>query len=192
MIAAPVSPSTPTPWLRGNLRPVAGMAAMLIAGNLALVAVVAVAQAEPVWWWVAAAVAVLSVAVATTVAATARRPRLERVGDRLRVRLAPGRAEDVPLEMVECFFMGSQLIGPAADDAPRYRVGTLVMRIAERARSWQTRPTLAAWGDWKDGAVVFDGRWCEPLSVELARRLSGWLVEAKRQVTTATATETTP
>ena len=192
MTVAPASPPPPTAWLRGNLRPVAGVAAIVGAGNLAGLATLAVVRPGPAWWWSAAAAGIVSAAVLATIATSARRPRLERVGDRLRVRLTPGRAEEVPLELVECFFMGSQVIGPAADDAPRYRVGTLVMRIAERARSWQTRPTLAAWGAWEDGAVVFDGRWCEPLSVDLARRLSGWLVEAKRQVAAHPVAERTP
>ena len=192
MTVAPASPPPSTAWLRGNLRPVAGVAAVVAGGDLAVVAALAVVRPEAVWWWAAAAAVVVSAGVVATIVAAAAMPRLERVGDRLRVRLAPGRTDEVPLEMVECFFMGSQLIGPGADDAPRYRVGTLVMRIAERARSWQARPTLAAWGEWKDGAVVFDGRWCEPLSVDLARRLSGWLLEAKRQAASTAATETTP
>ena len=56
----------------------------------------------------------------------------------------------------------------------------LVMRVAERAADWQARPTFVPWGTWSDGAIVFDGRWCAPLSVELARQLSGKLVAAKR------------
>ena len=66
------------------------------------------------------------------------------------------------------------------DDAISHRVGTLVMRVAERAADWQARPTFVPWGTWSDGAIVFDGRWCAPLSVELARQLSGKLVAAKR------------
>jgi len=189
MSVAPASPSPPTAWLRGNLRPVAGIAAIVAAVHLAGLAGLVLARPEPPWWWLAGGVGIVSVAAVATFATSAGRPRLERVGDRLRVRLAPGRAEDVPLDVVECFFMGSQVIGPVADDTPRYRVGTLVMRVAERARSWQTRPTLAAWGAWEDGAVVFDGRWCEPLSADLARRLSGWLVEAKRQAAAAPVAE---
>jgi hypothetical protein len=98
------------------------------------------------------------------------------------VRLAPFVAHDVPLEFVECFFMGSHVLPGAdgRDDLPGRRVGTLVMRIAERAAAWQARPTFAPWGTWAEGAIVFDGRWCEPLSVELARSLSGRLVDAKR------------
>jgi hypothetical protein len=66
-------------------------------------------------------------------------------------------------------------------------VTTLVMRLAEREVDWGERPSFAPWGKWEDGAVVFDGRWCEPLSVDVARRLSGWLVEAKRAAAARTA-----
>jgi hypothetical protein len=40
----------------------------------------------------------------------------------------------------------------------------------------------SAWGSWEDGNVVFDGRWCEPLSQAVARDLSGRLLEARRQL----------
>lgn len=97
-------------------------------------------------------------ALVTALAVTAALPRLVRQGDVLRVRLSPLAAHDVPLEIVECVFPGSSpLDGNAA--APR-RVGTVVIRLAERAVDWKQRPTFAAWGTWDDGHVVIDGRWC--------------------------------
>jgi hypothetical protein len=66
-------------------------------------------------------------------------------------------------------------------------VRTLVMRIAERATAHADRATLPAWGAWQEGSVTFDGRWCEPLSVDLVRRLNRDLSAAKREAIGRTA-----
>ena len=123
-------------------------------------------------------------AIVGSLAREAARPRLVREGDELLVRLAPATVERVPLTMVECFFQGSHVLPssgrPAADETSAFRVNTLVMRLAERATGHARRQTLAPWGTWDEGAVVFDGRWCEPLSAELARSLSRRLLDAHR------------
>ncbi|MDA0255661.1 MAG: hypothetical protein O3A18_12360, partial [Planctomycetota bacterium] len=98
-----------------------------------------------------AAVAVVTGLVAVgliALAAVALRPRLTRRGDRLEVRLTPLGVERVPLELVECLFRGSEPLPAAGDEhaPPQYRVGTLVVRLAERAEAWRRRPTLRPWG----------------------------------------------
>lgn len=169
-------------WLRGNARPAALLVAAAIATGTALVVLAVLPQTAAVGLPCAIGFAVLAGPAVAAVAIAAIQPRLSRRGDMLRVRLAPLAAHDVPVEFVECFFMGSHVLPDpqGRDDVPTQRVGTLVMRVAERATAWQARPTFAPWGSWADGAVVFDGRWCEPLSVELARGLSARLVEARR------------
>lgn len=169
-------------WLRGNLRPAALLAGAAIAAGTVLAVLAALPQTAAVGLPLAIGFAVLAGPLVAGLGFAAVQPRLSRHGDVLRVRLAPLTAQDVPLEFVECFFMGSHVLPDpqGRDDVPTHRVGTLVMRIAERATAWQVRPTFAPWGTWADGAVVFDGRWCEPLSVEVARGLSARLVEAKR------------
>ena len=136
---------------------------------------------------------VLAAAVIATFLVAASRPRLERVGRDLRVRLAPFRSHDVPLEVVECFFLGSRPLeqpGTVPDDLPTHRLGTLVVRLAERAVEWHERPTMMSeWGTWKEGAIVCDGRWCEPLSADLVRALTGRLVAAKRSLTGGQSSE---
>ncbi|MFM8735614.1 MAG: hypothetical protein ACKOC8_10520 [Pirellulales bacterium] len=173
----------PEVWLRGNARPAIGLlAAMLILASLAVAAVVA---AEPLSWgaWGAAAGAIAAVAAAAGLAWAAALPRLVRRGAVLDVRLSPLAIHRVPLEVVECVFPGSQPLGGdgAEHDATR-RVSTLVLRLAERAVDWRSRPVAAAWGAWEDGSIVFDGRWCEPLSAHLAREISARLLEARREV----------
>ena len=169
-------------WLRANPRPAA-----VLFGAMAAVAMVAVAVLfavrPPAWVVVVVAVACLaSLIVAAASLWASSRPRLARRGGTLEVRLSPLSVQRVPLEVVECIFPGSQPLG-AGDETANRRVSTLVMRLAERAVEWRSRPVASAWGSWEDGNVVFDGRWCEPLSQVIARDISTRLLEAKRLVT---------
>lgn len=176
-------------WLRGNARPASLLVAVAACAGTALSVLACLSATAAVARPILLGYGLVAGPVVAGLAFAATRPRLCRRGDALRVRLAPLTAHDVPLEFVECFFMGSHALPDpqGRDDVPTQRVGTLVMRIAERAVAWQSRSTLPAWGTWADGAVVFDGRWCEPLSVDLARRLSGLLVAAKRDAAEQTA-----
>lgn len=174
------SASDPEVWLRSNPRPaVVLLAATVLAAAVALAT--AVTLRLPAWSvGLVAAAGGGCVGVAACVAWVASRPRLARRGGVLEVRLSPFRMERIPLEIVECVFPGSQPVGGEDGTADR-RVGTLVLRLAERAAEWRSRPA-SAWGAWQDGSVVLDGRWCEPLSPPLARDLSARLLEARRVV----------
>ena len=176
-------------WLRSNPRPAVAGAAV---AGLAMAMVVAVlwTVGGPGWcWWAVALAAAASVPIVAALVVTASLPRLVRQGNRLRVRLSPLAAEDVPLEIVECVFPGSSpLVGTESAAAPR-RVGTVVVRLAERAVDWKERPTFAAWGTWSDGHVVVDGRWCEPLSLEVTKQLGQRILEAKREVAAPARTD---
>lgn len=170
-------------WLRGNARPAVGLLAAALV--LAAVAVAAVVAAQAAAWavWAVAFAALGIVAAAAGLAWASSRPRLVRRGDALDVRLSPLAVHRVPLEVVECVFPGTQPLpsGGGEHEATR-RVSTLVLRLAERAVDWKSRPVAAAWGAWDDGSIVFDGRWCEPLSAGLARDVSARLLEARREV----------
>jgi len=169
-------------WLRANPRPAAVLFAVT-AAVVAAAAAVLIAVRPPAW---SIAVMVIACLIGLMVAAAflwaASRPRLARRGGTLEVRLSPLSVQRVPLEVVECIFPGSQPLG-AGDETANRRVSTLVMRLAERAVEWRSRPVASAWGSWEDGNVVFDGRWCEPLSQVIARDISARLLEAKRLVT---------
>jgi len=164
-------------WLRANPRPAAVLFAVT-AAVVAAAAAVLIAVRPPAW---SIAVMVIACLIGLMVAAAflwaASRPRLARRGGTLEVRLSPLSVQRVPLEVVECIFPGSQPLG-AGDETANRRVSTLVMRLAERAVECRTRPVAAAGGSWEDGNVVFDGRWCEPLSQAIARDISARLLEA--------------
>jgi hypothetical protein len=171
-------------WLRGNVRP--GAAVVLVTavvGGGALAGAVAVGLSG----WLLAGIATLVALVlinAVVAAWVVSQPRLARVGNAIEVRLAPGQVERVPLEIVECIFHGSDPVLRPRDSAsnPRFRVGTVVVRLAERATQWRARPTFRQWGTWEDGHVVIDGRWCEPLTRETVQGVATRLLEAKREV----------
>ncbi len=166
-------------WLRSNLRPVA--AAVAVAAGLAILAIIAVLTLHlPGWATVIVATLAGGDALAAAVLAWgAAQPRLALDGDAVAVRLAPLTVHRVPLGVVECIFRGSEPIA-AEGDSPKFRVGTLVLRLAERATEWRQRPSFRPWGTWEDGHVVIDGRWCEPLSPESARQIAARLADAKR------------
>jgi hypothetical protein len=164
-------------WVAGNARPVYGLA---IVGVLVAVMAVAVAKAGGGTLVAVTVAGGVPLAIAAAFAAVALRPRLARERGDMVVRLAPLSTQRVPLDVVECVFSGSQPLAEADGGPPRRRVGTLVIRLAERATDWRHRATFAPWGTWDDGHIVIDGRWCEPLSPEFARALAGRLMESKR------------
>jgi hypothetical protein len=175
------APAASEVWLRSNPRPAALLAAAVAAFVVAAFAVV-VAVRPPAWGLAIAAVAALAgLLFAAAFVWAASRPRLACRGEVLEVRLTPLGVQRVPLEVVECVFPGSQPLGGDAETADR-RVTTLVLRLAERAVEWRSRPVSPAWGSWEEGNVVFDGRWCEPLSPAVARDISARLLEARRRV----------
>ena len=177
-------------WLGPNRRLVVLFS--LVAGGLFCLAVAAAAAAtQTAGGWrlvlsvLAAGIGLFTVAV-VVVAWQAALPRLAARGDMLLVPVGSLRIEQLPLDAVECFFLGSQRLdrsgSPTAGDDPAFRVGTLVVRVAERAAKrhadeWTARGIFAAW---EDGYLVIDGRWTEPLTVETLRRVNGRLAQAKR------------
>lgn len=201
MSDTPLNASSADVWLRGNVRPVlVAAAATIVSGSLIITALVFAGAPA----WVITGVAVLVAAGAGSTVALAiesARPRLARHGDHVLIRLAPWQQEEVPLEVLECFFLGSSPVGkhPAssscggaagesggADAAgdecqPTRRRGTLAIRLAERSREYARRSVSLPWGGWVSGTIVVDGLWCEPLTPALVRDLTGRLVAAKRE-----------
>ncbi len=83
----------------------------------------------------------------------------------------------VPIEAVECFFLGQ---GPLdAEDSAE--VANVVIRLAESARQWHHIRARRSLAQSCDGYITVRGMWCEPLSVELVNRMNQRLTAAKRQ-----------
>ncbi len=176
-------------WLRGNVRP--GVAVGLVS-TISGVGVIAAAAAFGLSSWLVgglAVVVILALVNAGVAVWSASQPRLARADDALEVRLAPWQIERVPLEVVECIFRGSDpIVRPGGEaESPQFRVGTVVVRLAERAKAWHRRPTFRQWGTWDDGHLVIDGRWCEPLTRDTVQGIATRLLEAKREVAAETS-----
>jgi hypothetical protein len=87
----------------------------------------------------------------------------------------------VPLDAVECFFLG-QAGGMIPDASGREaEVRTVIIRLAESAQEWHHRDMKAALGHWCEGYITIRGTWCEPITPELMKRLNHRLAELHRE-----------
>ena len=175
-------------WLRANLRLaglLAAVASFLLLSSLTVCGIaVWTSGGISVLAFLCSAVLGILACIIGYVAFTAKQGRVFLEDSELFVRLGPASIERLPLDAVECFFLGSQLLDRSGDPVPSeeaaFRVGTLVIRVAERyghLASGRRGP----WARWEDGYLVVDGRWSEPLVVETLRRINGRLAVAKRQ-----------
>ena len=87
----------------------------------------------------------------------------------------------VPIDVVEAFLLGQ---GPALLPGERHRrteTRTVVVRLREKAEEWsktEVNPRLASWCD---SYITIRGTWCEPLDVDVIKRLNRLLAEATRE-----------
>ncbi len=174
-------------WLQGNRRVamiLGAVAVVLDGGALVAMLMAVMGSSGSMAWWVVAAIAATAASGLMLLAWASHRPRLARQGDRLLVQVSPLVRREVPIDVVECFFPGSNPLdadgSPTCGEHAAFRVGTLVIRIAERALDYRAGDTFTPWATWEDSYLVLDGRWCEPLSPALVKELSSRLVAAKR------------
>lgn len=107
-----------------------------------------------------------------------RQPRLAYDGRHLVVYLRSGGPIAVPIEAVECFFLGSGLREIPGGTGREVEVAQLVVRLAERATEWAQADVKPALGKWCGGYITIYGTWCEPLSIHLVNRLNARLAAA--------------
>lgn len=169
-------------WLRTNRRIL--LLGMILPGVLILGGLIAAAlnQSGGTPWlrYVGFAVAGLGLALFGILVPQLARPRLAYADGQLLVYLRAGQPFRVPVQIVECFFMGTgagQLPGAVGQEVP---LRNLVVRLAEKATDYHHRDVKAAFGRWDDGYIVLHGAWCEPLHLEVVKRLNSRLAEAQR------------
>ena len=97
------------------------------------------------------------------------------------VNLGPGKPILVPIDAVECFFLGSREVPVSGRLGLQSRAVSVVVRIAEKAARYHDRPVTPALGIWKEGYITILGRWCEPISPALIAQLNKRLLAAQRQ-----------
>ena len=106
--------------------------------------------------------------------------RLAYAGGQLLVGLGQRKPIPVPIELVECFFLGSSPTRLSGRWGLQSRAISVVVRLAERASDYHQREVLPRLGNWSDGYITIGGSWCEPVSVALVQRLNKRLSEVQR------------
>lgn len=180
-------------WLKPNRRAIlAGLCApaVALAAGIALgLAFQGSAGLRYLAWlgWCLAAIGALG---AGALLVLLNQPRLGFAAGHLVVYLGTPRPLRVPIDLVECFFLGTgpSLLPPSG--GKEFEASTIVVRLAESATEWRHKDVRPALGHWCDGYIVIRGTWCEPISPELVQRLNGRLVEAHRRERKARELET--
>lgn len=170
-------------WLNNNRR------VLLLLATLAAVAVTTCAM----WFYFAHSVVAKYISGVGLAAAAVwlivilyriRQPRMRYSDGSLLLYLGGTQPLMVPIEIVECFFLGQ-----APSMLPRSLEGkhgeateasTIVVRLAESAKDWHHRDVRGSLGQWCEGYITIRGTWCEPLSGDLVLQLNRRLVEAHR------------
>ena len=171
-------------WLRPNRRILALGIVILALPLVGAVSMILISRqiAVTTLGWTIGALTVLLLAFAIRAIS---RPRLAYDKGCLLVYLSSARPHRVPIELVECFFLGQ---GPSLLPAPTLsgendspESSTIVVRLAESAEDWkhvEVRPSL---GLWCDGYITIRGTWCEPINADRMKQLNHRLVETHRQ-----------
>jgi fumarate reductase subunit D len=167
-------------WLRSNRRilVVAAVAPALLVALGLLVALDVVVAAPVAARVVAIALAVVGGILLVVLAWYARQPRLAYDGRHLLVYLRSNEPVGVPIEVVECFFLGSGLRELPGRRGREVQIAQLAIRLAERATDWADVAVKPALGKWCGGYVTIYGTWCEPLNLEVVNRLNAKLAGA--------------
>lgn len=140
---------------------------------------------EGIFFWVGVVIAAGFLALSLVAVWLTRRPRLAYLHGELIVYLGGWRPIHVPIDVVECFFLGQGATGlPKAavgDDESRVATKTIVVRLAEAAHEWKHRAVRPSLGLWCENYITILGTWCEPISGEVVMRLNRRLIEVQRE-----------
>jgi hypothetical protein len=110
-----------------------------------------------------------------------RRPRISYDNGHVHFYLRSGLPIDVPVEVVEAFFLGQGVAKLPVGLSRQDETVNLVVRLSQRSTQWARQEVKPALGNWCEGYVTIRGTWCEPLGSELIRRLNRRLKEVKTE-----------
>jgi hypothetical protein len=177
----------PECWLKPNRRVM--WACMLLPLVIALLCVVAIGLLPHRGWWLAVSglagvIVVASCIAGYTVWRWAQCPRLAYADGQLLVYLRSIDPEPVPIEHVECFFLGqgdSDIpVGIRKHGGSASQTANIVTRLAESAPEFHHREIRSPFGQWCGGYIVIRGTWCEPINGPLLQRLNQRLAQVHR------------
>lgn len=171
-------------WLQTNRRAYL-LLAIIPATVVVICAALLMGARSAFWFWLNASAAAAAIVWLTMLIRSGLRPRLAYCHGRLLVYLRGSRPVAVPIEIVECFFLGQ-----GASWLPRTLEGshgeaaeatTVIVRLAEAAKEWSHLDVRPSLGQWCEGYITLRGTWCEPLNGEVVARLNQRLVAAHRE-----------
>ncbi len=113
-----------------------------------------------------------------------RLPRLARAGGELWVYVGRTQPERVPLEMIECFFLGRGPAGIPLKAGEETETANVVVRLAERASQYAQREISPTLGRWCGGYITLRGAWCEQLNLQRVNQLNRRLHAAQQAAAT--------
>lgn len=145
----------------------------------------------PVVQILAGVLALLALLMVGAAGVELRRPRIAYRDGKVLFNLRGSAPAAVPAEVVEAFFLGQ---GPAHLPTIHSEVPecvNLVARLSEKAPEWSRVEVKPALGQWCEGYVTIRGTWCEPLTVEVIRRLNRRLRELREAAAATAAGEAT-
>jgi hypothetical protein len=170
-------------WLRTNTRAIGF--GMVLPGALALLGLLLLVGSpahEPVTWVRVFGGVLLAIGLAgiLALALQLRKPRLAYADEHLLVWLRWGAPIRVPIEVVECFWLGQSPSMLPLERNKKVETSSVVVRIAERATEWHHQEVKDQLGVWCEGYITIRGTWCEPLSVKKVNQLNQRLAEVTR------------
>ena len=171
-------------WLKPNRRVILlGMIApaLLLLLGLALVLLLPRNGAWQIGYWIGWPLVVCAAVAIGVLLNLLRQPRLGYANGELLVYLRRAAPVRVPIDVVECFFLGHGPSLMSSTAARELETTTIVVRLAEAATEWHTVDVLPRLGHWCDGYIVIRGTWCEPINAELLQRLNHRLATIHRE-----------
>jgi hypothetical protein len=109
-----------------------------------------------------------------------RQPRLAYEDGLLLLNLRSGAPIRLPIELVQCAFLGAGSTQLPGLGGREIRTANLVMRLEEKASDWAEVSVKSALGRWSEGYITIHGAWCEPLTLDLVQHLNQRLHELKQ------------
>jgi hypothetical protein len=173
--------------------------ARLILAGLALPVAIGFACVLGGWWFSRPIIAAVGAAVGLLAATNLvlrqswwRTPRVSLASDAVVVYLRRGKPWRIPLEVVECFFLGQAPSTMRDAEGREVETRNVVIRLAERSVEWHQKPgSEPSLGRWCDGYITVYGSYCEPLDRAVVDRMNHQLAEWKRSLKNAQVSGTT-
>jgi hypothetical protein len=108
-------------------------------------------------------------------------PRLGYQRGSLLLRLGGAVPVAVPIQCVECFFLGRANLAHSGIAGLESKVSSVMIRLDETAKDWKMRKIKSRLGSWEEGYIVVRGTWCEPINDQLVASLNKRLRQAHQK-----------